>query len=186
MNRQAAKNAKGSGLGEPETRVDALALATLDAAFEVHRRLGPGFLEAVYEQALAIELGLRGIPFERQLVIAMKYKGHSVGEARLDLLVARELIVEIKAVEQLAPVHMAQVISYLRATALPLALLITFNVAQLRLGVRRVVLSAQPQILGGLGGVAVTLAPGLSGSDAVAPTSSKLPEVPAERAEPAR
>ena len=186
MNRHAAKAAKGSGSREPGACVDALARVTLDAAFEVHRRLGPGFLEAVYEQALAIELGLRGIAFERQLAIAVKYKGHSVGEARLDLLVARELIVEIKAVEQLVPVHMAQVISYLRATALPLALLITFNVAQLRLGIRRVVLCSQPQVLGDLGGVAVPLAPRLSEPDAVDPTSPKLTEAQSDPGADAR
>jgi len=154
MNRHAAKAAKGSGSREPGACVDALARATLDAAFEVHRRLGPGFSEAVYEQALAIELGLRGIAFERQLAIAVKYKGHSVGEARLDLLVARELI--------------------------------TFNVAQLRLGIRRVVLCSQPQILGDLGGVAVPLAPRLSEPDAVDPTSPKLTEAQSDPCADAR
>lgn len=88
-----------------------------------------------------IELALRGIPFERQKPVPVSYKGHSVGEGRIDLLVAADLLVELKAVEALAPIHTAQVISYLKATRLHLGLLINFNVPVLRAGIQRVVLS---------------------------------------------
>src|SRR5262249_31558762 len=107
----------------------------------VHRVLGPGYAESVYEEALAVELGNRAIPFKRQALLPIRYKGVAVGEGRVDLLVAGELVVELKSVEQLAPVHIAQVISYLKAVDRSLGLLITFNVSLLRNGVRRVVLS---------------------------------------------
>lgn len=137
MNRQDAKIA----MVEPNKRVDHLAREVIGAAIEVHRHLGPGFLEGVYEEALVIELALRGIPFERQRPIPVGYKGQNVGEGRVDLLVGTELLVELKAVETLAPIHKAQVISYLKATGLHLGLLINFNVPILRAGIQRVVLS---------------------------------------------
>ena len=126
---------------EPDERLDALAKAIVDAAIEVHRTLGPGFLESIYEEALAIELTRRSIPFERQVPLTVKYKGHAVGESRVDLLVGGELVVELKSVEELAPVHVAQVVSYLKAFGRSLGLLLTFNVKLMRTGVRRVVLS---------------------------------------------
>jgi GxxExxY protein len=126
---------------EPDEKVDRLARAVVNSALEVHRTLGPGFLECVYEEALAVELKYRSIPFERQVPIAVKYKGYLVGESRVDLLVGGALIVELKSVEVIAPVHVAQVVSYLKAFGHSLALLITFNVKLLRTGVRRVVLS---------------------------------------------
>ena len=147
MNRQDAtgalsKERKTEGqVKEPSPEVDALARSVIDAATEVHRHLGPGFLESVYEEALAVELGLRQIPFERQRPLPVSYKGRNVGEGRLDLLIAGKLPVELKAVEALAPIHKAQVISYLKATGLQLGLLINFNVPVLRSGVQRVVLS---------------------------------------------
>lgn len=118
-----------------------MAHAVVDAALEVHKILGPGFAESVYEEALAVELNRRAIPFERQVPLTVKYKGFCVGEGRVDLVVGGELIVELKSVEQLAAVHVAQVISYLKAFDRPLGLLITFNVKLLKSGVRRVVLS---------------------------------------------
>lgn len=126
---------------EPNKRVDRLARQVIGAAIEVHRHLGPGFLENVYEEALAIEFTLRNIPFERQTPLPVDYKEHHVGEGRVDLLVGGELLVELKAVEALAPIHKAQLISYLKATGLHLGLLINFNVPVLRAGVQRVVLS---------------------------------------------
>lgn len=126
---------------EPSQRADRIASAVLDAAFEVHRVLGPGFLESTYESALCVELELRRINFERQKQIALKYKGVSVGEARLDILADESVVVELKAVETLAPIHQAQVINYLRATGLRLGLLINFNTSLLKDGVKRVVLS---------------------------------------------
>ncbi len=116
--------------------------AVIGAAIEVHRVLGAGFLESVYEEALCVELQLRGVPFRRQPVVAVNYKGQLVGEGRLDLLVANTLIVELKAVENLAPIHEAQVLSYLKMTGHPLALLINFNVSLLKNGIRRIILSS--------------------------------------------
>lgn len=126
---------------EPGERIDTLARTVIGAAIEVHRTLGPGFLESVYEEALGIELGLRHIAYTRQTPIALCYKGHPVGESRLDLFVEDTLVVELKAVESLAPIHTAQVISYLKATGCPLGLLINFNVPILKRGIKRVVLS---------------------------------------------
>jgi GxxExxY protein len=97
--------------------------------------------DAKIEEALAVELGLQGIAFERQKLIAVGYKEAVVGEGKLDFLVDGCLIVELKAVESLAPIHKAQVISYLRATRLHLGLLINFNVPVLRNGLQRVILS---------------------------------------------
>lgn len=82
---------------EPEVEVDALARAVIGAAMEVHTILGAGFLESTYEQALSVEFTLRGIPFQRQWPIALSYKDHPVGEARLDFLVGDKLIVELKS-----------------------------------------------------------------------------------------
>jgi GxxExxY protein len=137
MNRQDAKRNRV----EPEEGLDRLAHQVIGAAIEVHRRLGPGFLESVYEEALCIELKLRGIPFERQVKRDIDYKGHSVGEGRMDLLVDKWLVVELKAVDGLAPIHSAQVISYLKATGYRLGLLINFNVPVLKEGIRPVILS---------------------------------------------
>ncbi len=126
---------------EPSADIDAIATDLLDAAIEVHRALGPGFLEAIYEEALCLELALRSIPFVRQSSVAVHYKGRIVGDARIDLLLADRLIVELKAIEQIAPIHVAQAMSYLKATGLPLALLVNFNAPVLLRGVRRVILS---------------------------------------------
>jgi GxxExxY protein len=127
---------------EPALELDQLAHAVIGAAIEVHRVLGPGFLESVYESALAIELDVRGIRFERQAPLQVSYKAKHVGSCRLDLMIEGRLIVELKAVETLAPIHKAQVLSYLKATGLPLGLLINFNVPILRDGIQRVVLTA--------------------------------------------
>ncbi len=120
---------------------DRLAQEVIGAAIEVHRALGPGFLETVYEQAMSVELDLRGVHSDRQVPVAVKYKGHSIGESRLDLLVGGTLIVELKALDQLAPIHTAQVMSYLKATSHQLGLLLNFNVVRLKDGVKRIVLS---------------------------------------------
>jgi GxxExxY protein len=126
-------------LHEPSASVDTLARAVIGAAIEVHRVLGPGFLEEVYEEALCRELKLRGIPFDRQKPVRVEYKGDFVGEGRLDLLVGDLLIVELKAAGAFAPIDRAKVISYLRAARRDLALLINFHVRVLKDGVQRVV-----------------------------------------------
>jgi GxxExxY protein len=127
---------------EPDEELDQLAHAVIGAAIEVHRHLGPGFLEAVYEEALCVELSSRHIPFVRQAPLAVRYKGHAVGESRLDVLVANALVVELKAVEAIVPVHVAQVMSYLKATGHKLGLLINFNVPFLKSGIKRIILSS--------------------------------------------
>lgn len=126
---------------EPSPEVDALAREVIGAAIEVHRELGPGYLEAVYEDALCVELELRQIPFRRQVLFGVEYKGRRVGEGRLDLLIADRLVVELKAVDELGAIHKAQVISYLKATDHELGLLINFNVTVLKDGVKRVIFS---------------------------------------------
>lgn len=128
-------------MNEPRPELDALAREVIGAAIEVHRGLGPGYLESVYEQALVVELGLRSFLLARQVGFAVDYKGQPVGEGRLDFLVGGELVVELKAVEALAPIHSAQVISYLKAARHELGLLINFHVRVLKDGVKRVVLS---------------------------------------------
>ena len=125
---------------EPPKELDAIANAVIGAAFEVHRVLGPGFLESVYEEALAIELKLRGIHFERQKTMDVSYKGYPIGEGRTDFVVENSLVVELKAIDKLLPVHQAQVISYLKAAKLRLGLLINFHELKLVDGVHRLLL----------------------------------------------
>ncbi|MEX0885179.1 MAG: GxxExxY protein [Phycisphaeraceae bacterium] len=137
MKRQDAKDAKARQ--EPDEALDELARQVIGAAIEVHRELGPGFLESVYEMALCVELTASAVPFVRQPLVRITYRGVAVGEHRLDLLVADRLVVELKAVEQVAPIHKAQLLSYLRATDQTLGLLINFNVPLLRDGISRIV-----------------------------------------------
>ena len=110
------------------------------AAIEVHRRLGPGFLESVYEEAMCIEFALRGIPFVRQVPVAVSYKGHKVGTGKMDILVANCLVLELKTIEDFAPIHTAQIISYLKASGHRVGLLINFNVSVLKNGLKRIAL----------------------------------------------
>jgi GxxExxY protein len=126
---------------EPDHEVDDLAREVIGAAIEVHRTLGPGFLESVYEEAMCVELSVRGIPFARQPGIGLDYKGHAVGQAKPDFIVRGALVVELKAADALSPIHVAQAISYLKATGHQLALLINFNEVVLKDGIKRVVLS---------------------------------------------
>jgi GxxExxY protein len=128
-------------LPEPPIQLDATTSAVIGAAMEVHRVLGPGFLESLYEEAMALEFGLRGIPFERQKLINVSYKGRPIGEGKLDFFVGDALAVELKAAEKLLPIHQAQVMSYLKATGCRLGLLINFHERLLKDGVRRVVLT---------------------------------------------
>ncbi len=123
----------------PPLQLDETIGTVIGTALEVHRVLGPGFFESVYEEAMAIELELRRIPFERQKRINVPYKGHSIGEGRLDFFVQNSLIVELKAAEKLLPIHQAQLMSYLKATGCRLGLLINFHERLLKDGVRRVV-----------------------------------------------
>jgi GxxExxY protein len=115
--------------------------AIIGAAIEVPRQLGPGLLESAYLECLSRELVLRGIPFERQKPLPLEYKGvHLECGYRLDLLVAGCVVVEVKSVEALAPVHDAQLLTYLRLGGWHVGLLINFNVAVLKSGIHRKIL----------------------------------------------
>ena len=126
---------------EPDHHLDQLARSVIGAAIEVHKYLGPGLQEPLYAPALHIELSQRNIPFQTEVFLPVTYKGRRLGSRKMDLLVDERLIVEIKSVEALAPIHTAQLICYLRLTSRQLGLLINFNVPFLKDGVKRVVLS---------------------------------------------
>ena len=117
---------------------EALSGQILEAAVEVHRALGPGFLESVYENAIVVAFSHRGIGFERQHEVRVSFEGQEVGLHRLDLLVEGQIVVEIKAVNALQDIHFAQLKSYLKATHLHTGLLLNFNAPTLV--VKRVVL----------------------------------------------
>jgi GxxExxY protein len=116
-----------------------LAHTIIGAAIEVHRVLGPGFLESIYERALCHELALRGVAFEQQKKLIVRYKDLDIPGQRLDLLVGGRVITDLKTVETLAPIHQAQLLSYLKTTGLRLGLLINFKVLVLKDGIKRVV-----------------------------------------------
>ena len=118
-----------------------LIVSVLDCAFEVHRELGPGLLESVYEQALAYELVKCEIAFERQREVAAYYKGYDLGLGfRADLVVDGRLLIELKAVDDISPSHLAQTMTYLRLLKLKRGLLLNFNKRLLKEGIKRVVL----------------------------------------------
>ena len=120
--------------------------AIIGAAIEVHRALGPGLLESAYEECLCRELSLRQIPFERQLPLPVEYKGLRLDCGyRLDLLVADMVVVEIKAVESLLPIHEAQLLTYMKPGGWKVGLLINFNVPVLKQGIRRCVLGLEEE-----------------------------------------
>jgi GxxExxY protein len=129
----------GRGLVQLEAELSRISHEIIGAAMEVHRVLGPGFLESAYEEALGVELHMRGVPFARQVPAPVLYKGKVVGEGRLDMVVRDTVIVELKAVEALAPIHGVQLLSYLKATEYKLGLLINFNVPVLREGIKRII-----------------------------------------------
>ena len=111
----------------------------INAAIEVHKNLGPGLLESIYEECLCHEFGLRKIPYERQKELPIEYKGIRLNaNFRLDALVNEQLILEIKACEALLPIHEAQLLTYLKLTGLKLGLLINFNVPMLKDGIKRI------------------------------------------------
>jgi GxxExxY protein len=120
--------------------LETLVRNVIGAAIEVHRHLGPGFLETIYEQALCYELSTRGITFARQKEIVVPYKNISISGQRLDIVVEGQVIVELKTVEQLLPLHEAQLLSYLKSTGIRVGLLINFNVKQLKTGMKRMVM----------------------------------------------
>lgn len=120
--------------------------AIIGAAIEVHRAVGPGLLESAYEECLCEELKIRGIPFERQKPLPVTYKGKQLDYGyRLDLVVDNAVVVELKAIEAFAPIHDAQLLTYLRLGGWQAGLLINFNVPILRDGIRRKVLGLKEE-----------------------------------------
>jgi GxxExxY protein len=127
-------------ISQPSERVerDPRTEPVIGAAIEVHKQLGPGLLESTYEECLCHELHLRGIQFQRQLDLPVLYKGLKLDCGyRLDLLVEDTVVVELKALEQILPVHEAQLLTYLRLAQKSVGLLINFNVPLLKDGIRR-------------------------------------------------
>lgn len=117
---------------------DILTQKTIGAAIEVHRTLGPGLLESIYEEALCHEFDLRGIHYRRQVEIEVIYKDKVIRGQRIDVLVEKEVVVEIKSLSKLPDVSTAQILSYLKATGLKRGLLINFGTKMLREGIKRI------------------------------------------------
>ena len=128
------------------TKLNEITSAIIGASIEVHRHLGPGLLESSYRECLCRELVLRSIPFEREKPLPLEYKGIHLGCGyRLDLLVQNCVVVEVKSVEALAPIHDAQLITYLRIGGWRVGLLINFNVAVLKNGIHRKILGYEKE-----------------------------------------
>ena len=117
-----------------------LTRSVIGAAIEVHRQLGPGLLESAYQTCMDLELRLRGVPFRSEVPLAIEYKGYRLYQAahRVDLIVEEVIVVELKAVKTLQPVHSAQLLTYLKLLHLRFGLLINFDVPVLRQGIKRV------------------------------------------------
>jgi len=111
----------------------------IGAAIEVHRELGPGYLEQVYEHAMALELRHRGLAYATQVPVAVHYKGEKIHGQVLDMVIEGKVIVELKSVEVLLPIHEAQILSYLKSTGLPVGLLINFKEKLVKNGINRFV-----------------------------------------------
>ena len=121
--------------------VDDVARQVVDAAYRVHRAMGPGLLESVYEACICCELSRRGLKFETQVDVPIVYEGIRLESGlRLDLLVADLVVVELKAVDQLLPIHEAQLLTYLKLTGKRLGLLINFNTTLIKDGIKRIAL----------------------------------------------
>jgi len=135
------RHGRGHGEGERVLLEQQLTHQIIGAAIEVHRAIGPGLLESAYEHALCHELALRQVTFERQVDLSLFYKDAPVsGGYRVDLIVAGVVLVELKAVAELLPIHEAQLLTYLRISAIRVGLLLNFNVAMMRQGIVRRVL----------------------------------------------
>ena len=126
------------GTEDTERKINSLTQQAIGAAIEVHRMLGPGLLESAYETCLGHELTLRGLPFEMQMPLPVRYKGVQLDCAyRLDFVLESRLILELKSVERLLPIHEAQLLTYLRLSGIKYGLLLNFNAPVLRQGIRR-------------------------------------------------
>ena len=130
-------NIENSESGKRQHQFDDLSKKIIGAAIKVHRELGPGFLENIYEEAFKVELSVQGFLYDAQKEIKIKYLGVEVGTHRLDLIVENKIIVELKTVKELADIHFAQLRSYLKATDLKVGLLLNF--AKPTLEIKRIV-----------------------------------------------
>jgi GxxExxY protein len=138
MNHEDTKTQSTHDIDVIPEETERVATAVIDAAYSVHSELGPGLLESIYEQCMIVELGQRELCYERQLALPITYKGHRIETGiRLDLVVEDQVVVELKAVEQLMPVHAAQLLTYLKLTGQRLGLLINFNVPIIKNGIHR-------------------------------------------------
>lgn len=120
--------------------VERLMTRTIDCAMDIHRKLGPGYLESIYEKAMCIALEKAGLAFECEKAILVHYEGVAISGQRVDLIVDERVVVELKAVQRLDRIHYSQVVSYLRTMRLRAGLLINFHETLLHRGIRRVVL----------------------------------------------
>lgn len=123
-----------------DDHVESAASEVIHCCLVVHRELGPALLESTYQRALSVLLTERGVSHNLERSVAITFRGQTIAEHRLDLVVDGCVIVELKAVERLSPLHVAQCLAYLRASELRLALLVNFNVPLLKQGLRRIVL----------------------------------------------
>jgi GxxExxY protein len=123
-----------------EVDLDKITEKIIGSAIEVHRKLGPGLLESVYESALCIEFDEIGLNYERQKTLPVYYRNQEIGEFRVDLLVGNSVVVELKSVERYDPVFAAQVLSYMKLGGYKLGLLINFNSKLLKDGIKRFIL----------------------------------------------
>ena len=122
-------------------RADALSRRVIGAAIEVHRKMGSGLIESIYEKCLMRELELQGMPAKCQLIVPVEYKGYTFEEPlRLDMLVDDCLLIELKSVEKVHPIHKAQLLSYMKLLNVPIGLLFNFHELQLRDGINRMIL----------------------------------------------
>jgi len=129
--------------------LEKIAAQVVDAALEVHRSLGPGLLEGAYEMALCHELSLRGISFERQKAMNVRYKGVALDCGyRIDVIAGEEVLLELKSCGQLSPIHEAQLLNYLKLADKQLGLLINFNVRLLKHGLKRIVNNLEEEPIG--------------------------------------
>ena len=122
------------------TEVEELVTRMIGCLIAVHRTLGPGLLESIYSRAIGLELTAEGIPFEREVQIPVNYREQLLCVQRLDIVVASQIVLEVKSVERLNPVHLAQILNYLRISKLNVGFLVNFNVPVLQDGLKRVVL----------------------------------------------
>jgi len=123
-----------------DTTTESYITEVIDCGFVIHRDVGPGFMEPLYSNAMGMELRTRGIPFEREKVITVTYRDQPVGVYRLDLIVRGCIVVELKAVKALEPVHQAQLMAYMKATGIRVGLLMNFCGATFKDNIKRIVI----------------------------------------------